>query len=230
MLHELQTMENEVYQSRLREKERELLQLQAQINPHFLFNTLETIESYSMKNNGQAVGDMVQSVAKMMRYSVRNDGGWAPIKDEISYIHHFLNIHYYRHGTKVSVYIQMDSACNDIRIMKLSIQPFIENAIKYGWSPSMTTKEFALSVTIHTDENYLRINIRDTGIGMPEDIWDKLCEMIENKGDSADTFFRQHTGISNVCRRFFLAYGDDTSIRIHSVPGSGTTVSLCIPL
>ena len=86
MLSDLQVMEQEVYQSKLKEKERELLQLQAQINPHFLFNTLETIESYALKSNEDAVGDMVQSVSRIMRYNVRNDGGYAPLSEELAYI------------------------------------------------------------------------------------------------------------------------------------------------
>ncbi|WP_174349749.1 sensor histidine kinase [Paenibacillus sp. JMULE4] len=131
MLGELQRMEQEVFESRVKEKERELLQLQAQINPHFLFNTLETIESYAVKNNGEAVGEMVQSVSRMMRYNVRNDGGWAPVKEEMAYIRNFLNIHHYRNGKDVMAKFDVDSAAADIPIMKLSIQPFVENAIKY---------------------------------------------------------------------------------------------------
>lgn len=230
MVNDLRTLEKEVYQAQLKEKERELLQLQAQINPHFLFNTLEAIDSYATENNGKAVNAMVQSVSKMMRYSVRNDGGWAPIKDEISYIHHFLNVHYYRHDRKVAVNIQMDSSCEQIQIMKLSIQPFLENAIKYGWSPAMRNNEFSLLVTINKTETDLQIEIRDTGIGIQDDILAKLNEMLANKGNSTDQFFNHHTGISNVCRRFFLAYGKDTSIRIQSNPGSGTIVNLSIPL
>lgn len=229
MLEELQELEQEVFQSKLKEKERELLQLQAQINPHFLFNTLETIESYAIRNHGDAVGDMVQSVSKMMRYSVRNDGGWAPLKEEMTYIRNFLKIHYYRNGLDVNAHFDLDPAALDIPIMKLSIQPFVENAIKYGWSPSMSTEEFVLTVEAKVQEDRLQISIRNTGADIPADILSKLSELLASKGELIDPYFQRHTGIYNVYRRFLLAYGDSTYVHITSTPEFGTQVEIAIP-
>ncbi|GGG05979.1 cache domain-containing sensor histidine kinase [Paenibacillus abyssi] len=230
MLYELQSMEQEVYQSKLKEKERELLQLQAQINPHFLFNTLETIESYAVKNNGDAVGVMVQSVSRMMRYTVRNDGGWAPLKEEIAYIHNFLRIHYYRNGTDVMAHFELDPAALEIPIMKLSIQPFVENAIKYGWSPTMSGEEFILTVKAELQNHMLHLSIRDTGAGMLPDVLNKLSKLIETGGEEMDSYFRMHTGIFNVHRRFLLAFGSSVNFRITSQPGQGTFVEIQVPL
>ncbi|SDH84191.1 histidine kinase [Paenibacillus naphthalenovorans] len=229
MLGELQRMEQEVFESRVKEKERELLQLQAQINPHFLFNTLETIESYAVKNNGEAVGEMVQSVSRMMRYNVRNDGGWAPVKEEMAYIRNFLNIHHYRNGKDVMAKFDVDSAAADIPIMKLSIQPFVENAIKYGWSPSMGAEEFLLTVTVELTEGTLHIDVRDTGTGIPAHILDKITRLIHSKGEIVDPYFQKHTGIYNVYRRFLLAYGDSADFRITSHPHQGTRAAIRVP-
>ncbi|MCZ8513875.1 histidine kinase [Paenibacillus filicis] len=229
MLNELQRMEQEVYQSKLKEKEKELLQLQAQINPHFLFNTLETIESYAHMNNGNAVSDMVQSVSRIMRYNVRNDGGWAPLREELDYIRHFLNIHYFRHDIHVKIDFIIEEALLELSVMKLSIQPFVENSIKYGWSPSMEAKDFSLTVKAEAKENGTCIVIRDTGSGMPQDVLDKLTLLFESKGNSSEPFFLKHTGIFNVYRRFLLAYGDQTEIKIISVLNKGTEVSIYIP-
>lgn len=202
MLGELQRMEQEVFESRVKEKERELLQLQAQINPHFLFNTLETIESYAVKNNGEAVGEMVQSVSRMMRYNVRNDGGWAPVKEEMAYIRNFLNIHHYRNGKDVMAKFDVDSAAADIPIMKLSIQPFVENAIKYGWSPSMGAEEFLLTVTVELTEGTLHIDVRDTGTGIPAHILDKITRLIHSKGEIVDPYFQKHTAFTTYTAGF----------------------------
>jgi sensor histidine kinase YesM len=228
-LHELQSMEEEVFNSKMREKERELLQLQAQINPHFLFNTLETIESYSIKNNGEAVGEMVQSVSRMMRYNVRNDGGWAPLKEEMDYIQNFLKIHYYRNGMDVAAKFDLDESSINNLVMKLSIQPFVENAIKYGWSPNMSTDEFLVTVKVELLENFMYISVKDTGSGIPSDIMDKFNTLITFKGELIDPYFQTHTGIYNVYRRFMLAYGDQTDFKISTVPGLGTLIEIRVP-
>lgn len=234
----LQNLEREVFQTKMKEKEREVLQLQAQINPHFLFNTLETIESYAVRNNGEAVGDMVQSVSRMMRYTVRNDNGWTTLKEEMDYIRNFMKIHHYRNGTDVQATFDIDPAALQLPVMKLSIQPYIENAFKYGWSPSMTAEEFALRVQVvlvqETEQPpglpYMRVTIHNTGMAMTPEVLEKLHRLMERKGEADDPFFRQHTGIFNAYRRFILVYGEQAYFRIDSAPGAGTVVAFHLPL
>jgi sensor histidine kinase YesM len=228
-LDKLQFMEREVYQANMREKERELLQLQAQINPHFLFNTLETIESYAVRNNGEAVGDMVQSVSRMMRYTIRNDGGWAALREEIAYIRNFLTIHYYRNGKDVHARFEIPPELLDVPVVKLSIQPFIENAIKYGWSPNMSTEQFQLVVSVQAQASTLTVSIRDTGTGISADVLEKLRQLIAAKGESKDPYFRKHTGILNTYRRLILVYGDRLRFHVESSPERGTVFSFQIP-
>jgi sensor histidine kinase YesM len=230
MLNELQRMELEVFQSKIKEKERELLQLQAQINPHFLFNTLETIDSYATKNNSEAVGEMVQSVSRMMRYNVQNDGGWALLKDEIAYIRNFLQIHFYRNGKDVNVNFELDPSVLNVRIMKLSMQPFVENAIKYGWSPHMSDEAFTLTIKAEQREGFLLFGVLDTGTGISEEIMDKLTELIDSKTELVDPYFQKHTGIFNVFRRFLLAYGNQVTFKMTTSPDQGTCVQIKLPL
>lgn len=229
-LDKLQTMEREVYQAQIKEKEREVLQLQAQINPHFLFNTLETIESYAYRNNGEAVGEMVQSVSRMMRYTVRHNSGWARVGEEIDYIRNFMMIHYYRSGEEVHADIELDPEAADLKIMKLSIQPYIENAFKYGWSPHMSSEEFKLKITARKIAEGLEVIVQDTGAGMSAEVLEKLQQLIAAGGQTDDPFFRLHTGIFNAYRRFVLIYGSEASFHIHSIQGIGTTVRMIIPV
>jgi two-component system sensor histidine kinase YesM len=228
-LHELQRMEQEVFHTKMKEKERELLQLQAQINPHFLFNTLETIESYAFRNNSEAVGEMVQSVSRMMRYNVRQDRGWSPLKDEIVYIRNFLKIHYYRNGRDVTAQFELDPESLDIPIMKLSIQPFVENAIKYGWSPKMSTEQFVLTIKTEIRASLLYITVADTGTGLSPEVLEKYNQLFRSQGESFDPYFEKHTGIYNVYRRFLLAYGRQVNFTLSSASNRGTTVEISIP-
>ncbi|MBW4079911.1 sensor histidine kinase [Paenibacillus sp. S150] len=227
MLIDLKKLEQEALESHLKEKERELLQLQAQINPHFLFNTLEAIDSYSDRNDGEAVSEMIQSLSCMMRYSVRN-GGSAPLQEELDYIREFLNIHRYRFGTEVGMLWNIDPAAMKIRMMKLSIQPFIENALKYGWSPDIPQEDFQLEVAVTLRPPELVFTVSDTGTGMSPEIMEKLNLLASARGESSDSYFAAHTGISNVCRRFYLAYGDKVQVALKPNLPRGTTVTWTI--
>lgn len=231
MLDDLTRMREEVIQSKLSEKEKELLQLQAQINPHFLFNTLETIESYSLHHNGEAVSDMLRCVSRMMRYNVRGDGGKAPLAEEIKYTKDFLNIHSYRHGKRVRAEFAVAPELLDMPVMKLGIQPLVENALKYGWSPAAENDDFRIHVSVELEGDRVRFVVSDNGRGMSDDVF-KLLSDLSGSGDrNGDPFFRQHTGILNIYRRYALAYGSDFGMTVsrEAEEGRGTRIEICLP-
>lgn len=110
-----------------------------------------------MKNNGEAVEEMVQAVSRMMRYNVRNDNGWSPVREEIAYIRYFLRIHYYRNNRELPVRFAVAPEAMEILIIKLNIQPFVENAIKYGWIPRMQA-ESLISPDLIKPQPHFRIS------------------------------------------------------------------------
>ncbi|MFS0726709.1 cache domain-containing sensor histidine kinase [Paenibacillus sp. 1P07SE] len=227
MLNDLRRMEQEVYQSKLNEKEKELLQLQAQINPHFFFNTLQTIESYVETADSLAVEEIIQSVSRMMRYNVRNDGGWAPLSEEMDHIRDLLEIHRYRTDQAVQAELLMAPELAQMPVMKLSIQPFVENALKYGWLPG--NANFRITVLVQQAEDGVLIEIRDNGQGMSAETLQRLRAL--RPGGAADpAFFERHTGIRNVYRRLLLVYGEQFELTLSSRPHQGTTVRIRIPL
>ncbi|MFB9275708.1 cache domain-containing sensor histidine kinase [Cohnella cellulosilytica] len=232
MLDDLNRMREEVIQSKLSEKEKELLQLQAQINPHFLFNTLETIESYSLHNNGEAVSDMLRCVSRMMRYNVRGDGGKAPLKEEIKYTQDFLNIHSYRYGKRVNAQFAVAPELLEMPVMKLSIQPLVENALKYGWSPTAGNDDFLIRVSVELDNGRVLFEVADNGRGMSDDVFELLSNLGDGEDRSGDPFFRQHTGILNIYRRYALAYGSDFAMTVlrGTEDGRGTRISIRVPM
>lgn len=231
MLEDLKKMQEEVLDTKLREKEKELLQLQAQINPHFLFNTLETIDSYSSHNDGQAVSNMLQCVSRMLRYNVRKDRGWAPLRDEMNYIHDFLAIHYYRNVKHVQTIIQIDDDLLDTHVMKLSIQPFVENSVKYGWSPLLKLEDFQLLIAARRDGNHIEFTIKDNGPGINQEVLGILQSLLKGDGETDNPYFIRHTGILNVYRRYVLVYGSQFSMNIMSNEqgNQGTSIVIRIP-
>ncbi|WP_165452365.1 cache domain-containing sensor histidine kinase [Paenibacillus thalictri] len=231
MLDDLEILRQEVIRTKLSEKEKELLQLQAQINPHFLFNTLETIESYSLHNNGDAVSDMLQCVSRMMRYNVRKDRGVARLEEELKYTRDFLHIHSYRYGKNVQAEFNIAPELLAIPVMKLSIQPFVENSLKYGWSPLAGQDDFHLLISVRPEADEWVYTIADNGRGLQEDVQQRLEQLTATDGETSDPYFKQHTGILNVYRRYSLAYGERFSMSIvrNAREGRGTLVEVRVP-
>ncbi len=226
MLDNLSQMEETVVQARMRENEKELLQLQAYINPHFLFNTLETIAAFAFRHEGEKAEKMVHLVAHMMRFNIRADGGLATLEEEFRAISDLLAIHRYRTQSEIDAELDAVEAALSARIMKLSVQPFVENALKYGYRSLSSRDRFQLSVRAAVSAEGLTITIRDNGQGMPPEVLDKYRKLIQTHGGYEDDFFRRHTGIYNVYRRFQLAYGDNFKIDMVNGKDRGLEVSI----
>ncbi|WP_162487581.1 ATP-binding protein [Paenibacillus sp. LC231] len=124
----------------------------------------------------------------MLRFTIRNDDGWAPLREDLDYIRKFLTIHYYRNGRDVSARLDIDPAAMDVPVMKLSIQPYIENATKYVRSPNMTVDQIKLTVKVSLQENHLEVDIQDTGTGMPPDVLRRIRQLIAEQGESKDPY------------------------------------------
>ncbi|MBW4081005.1 sensor histidine kinase [Paenibacillus sp. S150] len=216
LLIDLKDADKQAYDAIMREKERELLQLQAQTNPHLFFNTLEAISSYARINQPAVVEDMIDKISSMMRYSIRNDGGWVPLSEEISYIHDFIRIHDYRNGASIDVILNIPSCGKELEIMKLSIQPFVENALKYGWSSRFKENEFQLCISVHKQDGRLVVTVENTGVPIDGEVMEQLQELLVSERGGKSSFFARHTGIANVYRRLRLWYGKDLEFTIES--------------
>jgi two-component system sensor histidine kinase YesM len=230
MLDERKEMEDEIVQKTIWGKEKELLQLQAQVNPHFLFNTLSTIEALAERGKKQDVAELIHEVANILRYNIRNDTGWVKLHEEIKYVQYFQNIHYYRYRRPVSIHYNVDSGASNLLFIKLGLQPFVENALKYGWNELKNAEYFAIELRIVIDHNRLHIQISDNGLGFDPQVLEHLHEMLQSSSDHITSFFSRHTGIFNTYRRFRLIYGDTLKMSFHNQLNSGAVVSISIPI
>lgn len=224
MLVNLQQLEQEVLESRLKEQEQELLYLQAQTNPHLLFNTLEMIDSYAARGDSEAVGEMIQSVSRMMRYSVSKDGGWVTLEEELAYTEEFLRIHSYRFGGGTSLRWNIDPLCLKRKVMKLCVQPFVENILKYGGTAGEPQQKLEIEISAQLDGGFFRLSVADSGSGTDAEVMAKVNRLSKEQGKSGDPFFLSHTGILNICRRLHLAYGSKVTVRMQPNHPRGTVI------
>ncbi|WP_127584714.1 sensor histidine kinase [Paenibacillus koleovorans] len=229
MLDERKKMEDEIVQKTIWGKEKELLQLQAQVNPHFLFNTLGTIEALADRGKKQDMADLIHEVANILRYNIRNDKGWVKLHEEIEYVQYYQNIHFYRYHRPVTIHYNVDASAHNLLIIKLGLQPFVENALKYGWNELKNAEYFAIDLRITVVDNRLHIRISDNGPGFDQQVLEHLQEMLQSPADRMIPFFSRHTGIYNTYRRFRLIYGDALTISFDNQEHSGAVVTINIP-
>ena len=203
--------------------EAELRALRAQVNPHFLFNSLTTI-GYLIQTAPERALETLMRLTSLLRGVLRrSEGEFGTLGEEIELIESYLDIERARFEDRLRVTIDAPRETRNHRIPALLIQPLVENAIKHGVSPSRTGGEVVISARIASGNgagapggDRLRITVRDTGLGANEE------SLIAGRN--------RGVGLSNVERRLKAHYGDQASFSIRSAPGAGTTVELSLPI
>lgn len=208
-----------------RQKEVEFKMLASQINPHFLYNTLETIRMKARVNGQEEIEDLVKMLAKILRRNIQVSNQMVSLRSEIELTENYLKIQEYRFGDRIASKVIVDSEVDlDMKVMPLIIQPFVENAFVHGLEALPGQGELIVEVT--RDEDDVIIYVRDNGVGMP---YYKLGDLrhILKSGENTD---QSHIGINNVNQRLRIQYGDQYGVRIDSSEAEGTAVELHIPI
>ena len=195
--------------------------LQAQINPHFLYNTLESINSFAKINGQDEIVNIIQSLSYLLRMSISGKKSVVKLSDEIDYVKNYLLIQKTILGDRIHVEYDIDSLVLDCQVPKLILQPIIENAILHGIEDM---KEGGLIIiSAHMEKNLL-INISDNGKGMNIDTMNQMLD--ETYQDEKHT----RIGIKSVNKRIKILYGEEYGISISSELGIGTVVKIIIPI
>lgn len=197
----------------------EMNQLTAQINPHFLYNTLEIIRNLVLQDSVMAEGLIVR-LTQVLRYSINNSKRDVMLEEDIKYIRDYISIQSCRFGDRFVCNVNIDPECGDCIIPKLVLQPIIENSIKYGFKKKMN-----LRIDIHgyRKDNILYLSVKDDGMGTSEEEAERLNEsMKEVYNDTASN------GLRNIARRLWLQYGEESGIRIVNEEGVGFEVILTV--
>ena len=216
--------ENELAQERARSRQREaeFKMLASQINPHFLFNTLESIRMKARACGDTEVADMVKMLAKLMRHSIEVRDSLVPVKDELSLTEYYLKLQHYRFGDAVQFSVTADPDCEQLFILPLLVQPLVENAFVHG----LKERRAGGHITVHAsaDAKELTISVADNGVGMTPAALEVLRQSL-----AAEDFDRSHIGVANVHHRIRMFYGPDWGLTVDSTPGQGTTAVLHLP-
>lgn len=217
--------ESQVQKEKLnsRQKEVEFKMLASQINPHFLYNTLETIRMKARSNGQKDIEELVKMLAKIMRRNIQAGDTLVTLKSEVDLVEYYLKIQQYRFGERIRFHIHLFCDIEYLKIMPLIIQPIVENAFVHG----LETKEGEgeIRIEVRRSNNRLQIYVIDNGIGMTKE---KLSEIKLSLTDFS-RLTRSNIGLSNVDQRIKLLYGEDYGLWIDSTENQGTTVIIDLP-
>lgn len=222
-----------VYKEKLKEQETdiarqnaELLALHSQINPHFLFNALESIRMHSFLKKEYETAHMVEMLAVMERQNVEWANDDVTVKEEVGFVQAYLELQKYRFGDRLSYQIEVEDACRMYLIPKLSLVTFVENACVHG----IETKASPgwVFVRVYEEQQQLCMEVEDTGIGMSEQQLEKMRKNVE---DLSIEKIRQmeHIGVSNACLRLKMSSRNTAVFLFESEQGVGSCVTVKIP-
>jgi len=223
MLEEINTLIRQVYQEKIAQKNAEVQALQAQINPHFLYNTLDSINWMLIDRGEYDISDIILSLAGLMRYSIEDENAFVPLEKEIGYVQCYLKIQKNRLEERLEYDLETEENLADEQVPKLILQPIVENAITHGIESR--NRKGMIRILIKDLGDEMLITVEDNGIGMT------LKQLNHLRDEVPDIEREGHTGIGvrNVNRRIRLHYGEAYGISIESTYGKGTIVSLRIP-
>ena len=237
MIWSIQSLLAEIYREQLakerlktKQKDAEFKMLASQINPHFLYNSLETIRMMARERGENEIEEFVKMLAGILRHNVQVGNQEVTIESEVTLLEYYLKIQQYRFGERVHYQIKIDEGLGTYKILPLMIQPIVENAIIHG----LETKEEGGDILIWIQKKGCNISIivEDDGLGIDNSRLQELQRDLEKVEyvESVENIKRTHIGISNVNLRIKLLYGDKYGLILSSKKGVGTRVEMIIPL
>ncbi|KWX78201.1 sensor histidine kinase [Paenibacillus jilunlii] len=227
MSHRIREHIRTEYMISLEKKSAELKALQAQINPHFLQNTLQMIGSMLFKNSPAESYGVIRSLSDMFRYIIREPEDLAPLRAELNHLNNYMQIQQQRFAARLNYSLEVDEGTRGSFIPKLSLQPIVENAFFHGLEPQEGPWE--LEVTVARAGEDTVIIIRDNGVGIEPGKLAELQGRLTRRSGKLWTH-GERIGLSNVASRIHLHFGNSYGIRVESTEGQGTTVTVTIPL
>lgn len=220
------------YQNTLLNQQIAISMLQSQINPHFLYNTLESIRSEALVNGQKGIAEMTEHLSRFFRYCISSKEDIVSLAEEVSNIQDYFSIQHYRFGNRMTFDIKLeDESLLDCYLPKLILQPLVENAIVHGLEE--VDRPGQVLITILGCGKDLYITVSDNGAGMSYEALQEMNDKLRNNSrlNTDSEKGSRHTGIAmgNVNARIQLYFGQEYGLHFRSIPGEGTDAELFLP-
>jgi len=225
MMNRILLLVDQIKISSAHQRDAEVKALEAQINPHFLYNILDNINWMAVEKEQYEISEMIVSLAKILRYSINQSNKIVKLRDEISWIKQYLYLQQIRFKNNFRYTLDIDDSLLEIKIYKLIFQPFIENTIIHGFK---NRNNNILDISIKAGENII-IKIKDNGNGIKPDALDKIQSLCARYNDSQEEGFgsnEDHLGFANAIGRIKMYYGNKADIQIESRQNEGTVITI----
>lgn len=205
-----------------RQRQAEITALEAQINPHFLYNTLDTINWMAIDKDEYEISNSIGALAHILRYGIDNSNGIVTVREECDWLKKYLFLQQTRLKNTFQCEVHTEPQVMNCRMHKLLLQPFVENSILHGFEG--TNRIHILTVEIGMKERHVHIEIYDNGKGIP-------CDMVKqmNQGIFPQSSEKNHIGMENAINRIHMYYGEEGTVRVESSYGEWTKIIIEVP-
>lgn len=215
----IENLIEKVYKAQLSEKDAELKYLQAQINPHFLYNTLEAIRWMAVENNQPAIAVQVNALARLFKHALNSGKELTTVEEEITYLQDYITIQKNRFGDRIDVRFYVDESVKQCQVINLILQPLVENAIVHGLEEKLSGG--IVDIRVLADGSDLVYVVEDNGLGTDP----KPIQQALHKNETSENAY----ALTNIHQRLTIRYGSGYGIEFESTQGSGTCVTVRMP-
>ncbi|WJH33158.1 sensor histidine kinase [Paenibacillus sp. CC-CFT747] len=227
MMDELQELIETKYVYQIKLQEAQLAALHSQINPHFLYNTLDSIKAMADYHGAEEIGEMAHSLADMFRYHTKSSDEIVTLQEELAQIDAYLRIQRIRFEEKIDYQLRVEEGLYNFPLLKMTLQPLVENAVFHGIEQKRGRGTIRLSA--YREDRKVTIEVADDGVGISERKLEEIRETLRQplyQGEFKKAPSGGSIGIRNVYARYAISYGDRFEFSIDSRKGAGTTIRI----
>lgn len=220
----VQTLIEEVTEATGKQKEAEIRALEAQINPHFLYNTLDSINWMAIEKDEYEISKMIRNLGVILRYSISKSNHLVSIDLLADWLDKYISLQQMRFNNSFTYKASVDNAARGVQVYKLLLQPFVENAIIHGFKGVERGGILRVDISLSDDGGSLCVIIEDNGVGMPPEtvrMFNNRAQAVQDEGS---------IGLHNAFARMEMYYGDKASWNVSGMPGLGTVITLRLPV